>query len=192
MTAVNAKTHGVKALKQYLLKAGKTENKALQTAIKVQGFKLRKRLQQAIRQGAPGGEKFAPLTFIRRKTGRTTKPMRRLALAVRYRVADKDPFDFRIGWTGPGVSKKWKYLAETLQAGFTKRVTEKQRRFFRQLGGQMTKRSKIRKYLFLKKTTTHMTTPARPILDPFWRVHEDRSWREIKKNYRRKLAGKRI
>ena len=186
------KIHGLKKLQKYLDQASKAEDKALQTAIKVEGFKLRKKLQKEIRQGAPGGQKFDPLSFIRRKTGRTTKPLRRLAIAVRYFIPSTKPFEMHIGWTGRGVSKKWKYLAKSLQEGFTKPVTEKQRKYFRVLGGQLTKRSKVRKYLFLKETTTHLTTPARPILDPFWRAYREQAWRNIKKNYQRKISGERI
>ena len=184
--------HGVKKLQKALDQASKAEDKALQTAVKVEGFKLRKKLQKEIRQGDPGGRQFNPLSFIRRKTGRTTKPLRRLAIAVRYFIPSTKPFEMHIGWTGRGVSKKWKYLAKAHQEGFTTPVTEKQRRYFRQLAGEMTKRSKVRRYLLLKRTTTRFVTPARPILEPFWQAYRERTWRNIKRNYRRKLAGERI
>lgn len=174
------------------------QEKALNTAVKVEGFRLMRLLKQQIRAGAPGGRKFEPLTFLARRWGskgnrlRANKPLRRLAVAVRYWVKDRKPFDMRIGWTGPRTSKSWKRIARLQQEGFARPVSEKRRRSFARLGEPMSARSPARKYMFLRKSTTRFETPARPVMDPFWRAEEKRAWHNIRRNYRLKMKGRRI
>ena len=166
----------------------KDEVKALETAVKVEGYRLMRALKAQIRGGNIAGPEKS---MIARKISRSTRPLRRLATAVRYQV-ERQPFAFHFGWVGPKVSKSWKRIAIRQQEGFTQQVTERQRAFFRGLGASMSKRSKYQKYFFLKKSTTTMKTPARPILEPFWNANRERAWRQIADNYRRKLAGERI
>lgn len=190
---------GAKRLAQFLESASREENKALETAIKVRGFKLMRTLQREIRQGAPGGVPFAPLSLMARKRGKGArrKPLRALALGVRYHWT-KEPFTVRVGWAGKDarqrarVSKSWKRLASIHQEGFTRTPTEKARRYFARYGGSLSKRSKFRKVFFLRRETEHFHTPARPIMDPFWRRYEGEAWQAIRRDYRRKLRGERI
>ena len=177
---------------------GKRQEKALNTAIKVEGFRLMRLLKQQIRAGAPGGKKFDPLTYLSRAwSGRgkrlgSNKPLRRLAIAVRYWVKDQSPFDMRIGWVGPKTSRSWKRIAKKQQEGFEHGMPETRRQYFRSKAAGMSKRSVARKYMFIRKSTTKFKTPARPIMDPFWEAEEDRAWRNIRDNYRRKMQGQRI
>lgn len=97
-----------------------------------------------------------------------------------------------VGWVGPKVSKSWKRIAEAQQKGFTSEITEGRRRYFRNLGLLIDKRSKFRKYFFLRKETSKFVTPARPIMDPFWDAHKRKAWHNIRENYRRKMRGERI
>jgi len=195
---VNVVTKGFTGLEKTLKTEGRRQEKALNTAVKVEGFRLMRLLKKQIRDGAPGGQKFDPLTFLARRWGskgnrlRPDKPLRRLAIAVRYHVKDQRPFDMRIGWVGPRTSKSWKRIAKLQQEGFTRSVAEKRRRSFAVLGAAMSKRSKARPYMFLKKSTKTLTTPARPIMDPFWRSERHRAWRNIQRNYRLKIKGQRI
>jgi len=193
---LNVITKGFTGLERTLKTESRRQEKALNTAIKVEGFRLMRLLKKQIRDGTPGGKKFDPLTYLSRARGskrlRPNKPLRRLALAVRYFVKDQSPFDMRIGWVGPRVSKSWKRIAELQQKGFTRGMKSERREFFRLKGAAMSKRSVARKYMFIRRTTKRFTTPARPIMDPFWRAEKDRAWRNIQKNYRRKMRGERI
>lgn len=155
-------------------------------------------LKKQIREGAPGGKKFHPLTFLARAWGAkgkrlgSNKPLRRLAIAVRYFIKDQRPFDMRIGWTGPRASRSWQRIARLQQKGFSREMKESRRRFFREKGALMGKRSVARKYMFIRKTTKRFKTPARPILDPFWQAEGQRTWRNIQRNFRLKMKGHRI
>ncbi|WP_054031022.1 hypothetical protein [Desulfatitalea tepidiphila] len=163
--------------------------KALQTALKVEAFRLSKELKAEIR----AGDRFAPLTFLARRRNKSTRPNRplqRLAIPIRYHMVDD--MTVAIGWTGPKVSASWKRIAQRQQEGFTSQVTERRRRFFRHKADNLSERSANRKFLFLRDTTRALKTPARPIIDPFYERHHIQAWRNIQANFRRKLAGERI
>lgn len=193
---LKAVTKGFTGLERTLKTEGRRQEKAMTTAVKVEGFRLMRLLKKQIRDGAPGGQKFHPLTFLSRAWGskrlRPNKPLRRMAVAVRYFVKDFSPFDMRIGWVGPRTSKSWKRIAKLQQEGFTRPVDPKRRESFSAIGRGMSKRSPARKYMFLLKSTTTLKTPPRPIMDPFWRSEKQRAWRNIQRNYRLKMKGQRI
>ena len=171
-------------------------------ATRVEGYRLSTLLKKEIRQGAPGGRKMAPLTYIGRrwthakgvisKSMRPDKPLARLAIAVRYYVKSRFPFLMEIGFVGPKVSKSWKRLAQKHQEGFTGTMKPERRAEFIRAGALMSKRVKTRKYMFLRKTTTSFRTPARPIIEPFWDSQEARAMQNIKANFARKWRGERI
>lgn len=196
MLEIKTTLSSVEKLADILRAEMKKENKALQTAVRVEGYGLRKRLMADLRTGAFG---IDPLTnigsviFHRTKTGRLAKnrPLAAMAKAVRYRV-EKEPFVFAFGWTGNKLSKSWKRIALAHETGSTRPVTDAMRRYFAFKGASMSKRSRSRKFFFLKKTTTVFHLPARPTLDPFWQKHADRAWTNIRSNWRKKLAGERI
>ncbi|HUT43524.1 MAG TPA: hypothetical protein VMW95_04230 [Desulfobacterales bacterium] len=185
------KTKGFESLYKTLKTESKRQEKALNTAVKVEGFRLMRLLKKEIQSGAPGGRKFSPLTYMARARGgrlRPNKPLRRLAIAVRYQVQN-NPFEMKIGWIGPRVSKSWKRIAEMQQEGFESGISESRRRYFRLKAGGLSRRSIARRYLFLKKSTRKLKTPARPIMEPFWRAQRDSAWRNIRRNYVAKLKG---
>ena len=178
------------AIKRSLDKAREQENRHLFTAMRVTGFRLRKVLQNEIRQGAPGGQPFAPrreITFGRR----TRPPLQRLAIAVRY-WARRNPDEVHIGFSGARLSKSWKRIAKMQQEGFTRDIDPDRRRQLARKGGKMGKRSKYRRFYFLKKSTKRFKTPARPIIAPFWAKHQNTAWRMVRTFYRRKVEGRRI
>ena len=190
---ISATVKGAATLKRDIKKEEKRARKALNLAVRVEGFRLMRLLKKEIRDQAPGGQKFAPLSVIARRRmhrGRN-QPLRRLALGVRYHVPKWDPVVMRIGWVGPRVSRRWKVLAEMLQAGFDTRVTGGVRKYLARYGTEM-RSKKDRPYFYLKKTTRILKTPARPIIDPFWRRYEKESRFNIQYNFRKKMAGKRI
>jgi len=184
---------GLKSLEKSLGAKIKSERKALNNAIKVEGFRLRKVLIDEIKQGAPGGKAFAPRTYISKAYTRKPrqKPLVRLTLGARYYIPTKDPIVMHIGWVGPGVSKSWKRLAEMHQEGFTSPVREARRRYLVKIMTERGKRSIYRRFI-PKESTTIFKTPARPIITPFWQRHQHQAYRNIRNNYRRKLAGERI
>lgn len=194
MLAMRLEIKGLKQLQTAFKAEQAKQQKALNTAIKVEGYRLRKVLQQEIRQGAPGGKKFAPLSIIAKKRfgNRRTGPLSKLAVAVRYWVPERNPIEMHVGWTGPKISKSWKRIARWHQKGFAFPVTEELRRALRRRGARLPKRSKFRRYFFLRKTTMEFHVPPRPIIDPFWRTHEDEAWCNIRHNWKRKMRGERI
>jgi len=189
--------------------------KATDTALKVEGFRLKKLLEKELKAGAPGGRAFDPLTEMARRTmGKYDKSVRpaRKALtrsrgaesmhrAIRYNAYSLyRKFVFAFGFIDPAkgekLSKSWKRLARLHQEGFVRTVTEAQRRYYARRGsklvGKTGRRLKAAKFFFLKKGTTTFRTPARPIIDPFWAAHRGEAERNVKSNFEKKLRGERI
>jgi hypothetical protein len=188
---------GAQKLAADLKAVRKQEVKDLNTAIRVEVFSMRKELKADIRSGAPGGKRFAPLTFLARrkrdsKRFSPNKPLSRLALGIMYNIKRWNPFEIALGWTGPRVSESWKRIAEAQQKGFDRPVTDPQERYFRHRGEEISERSKNRKFFFLRKSTTQMDTPERPSIEPVWKAREREAWVNIRNNYRKKLKGQRI
>ena len=202
---LGAQLRGVNKLKQFLNKAEKEHKKALETAVRVEGFKRMTQFKKEIRQGRPGGRPFAPASEISKTRKRSGKILNRLALGVRY-VVTKNPFEFRFGWVGPRVSKSWKRLAQIHQVGFTREVTPEQRRYLRIVGGSLKGRysrggrsggqvmgaHRNAKYFFIRPDTTHFKTPARPMRDPFFRANRRDMLLGVERGFKRKVAGFRI
>jgi len=187
-------TRGFKNLDRVLKVESKRQKKALDTSVRVEGFRLMRLLKAEIRKGKPGGREFAPLSFIARRWGHRGRnsPLRRLAIAVRYFVAARDPLELQIGWVGPRVSERWRYFAKILQEGFERPVSEAQRKAMARSGGKMSGRSRNRQYFFLRRETKTFKTPPRPIMEPFWVAYRNETRRNITDNFRRKMRGERI
>jgi len=184
---------GADTLKRDIKNEAKRTRYAMNLAVRVEGFRLMRLLKKEIRDGAPGGRQFPELSVIARKRlhrGRN-EPLRRLALGVRYDIKDHDPVEMHIGWTGSRVSRRWKHLARVLQEGFETSVTPGIRKYLAGYGSGIRDRASVR-YFMLKKSTHTLRTPARPIIDPFWRRHERDARRNIVNNFRRKMKGERI
>ena len=194
MIKMDATVRGLPKLRRYLKAESKAQKKDLAVAMKVEGFREMKLLKQQIRQGAPGGRRFAPLTFIARFNWRRRRnhPLTRLAIGVRYYIPRKTHPEFHFGWVGPKVSKSWKRLAKMHQEGFTGEITPDMRRWLGKRKESENVPRKYRRYFGIRKQRTHFTTPARPILDPFWRAMKPTAMRNIANNYMRKRRGHRI
>ncbi len=169
------------------------KDKALQTAIKVESFRLQRVIRQGIRTASPGGQRLEAKTAIaRRRNGRfeNKKPFRGMASSVRY---DFDPLknEARIGWTNRSAARLL-WLAERYQEGFETKVTPGMRRLFARRGAELSKQSRLRKYFFLSKETKWMETPERQIIEPVFKSERGRIGRNIAKNFRLKMAGQRI
>ena len=119
--------------------------------------------------------------------------MRAFSQAVRYWVADISPLELHVGFAGPKVSKRWKHLARILQEGFAAGdMPESRRELLAGIGRRLGKGVKGRRFLFLRKQTRSFRTPARPMIEPFWKAYRNDAWRNIRRNYQRKLKGERI
>lgn len=186
--------------------------KAARTAAKVEGFRLLKALAGDIRQSAPGGSGYDPLsTIARRRAGRfmTRKPFTNLLstamagsagalgitkgiIPVRYDATEAgDQLIVSVGFT-ERLSRSWRRLGRLHQEGFSRVISDKQRRWLANVGAGISPRSKLRKFFFLKKKTRQFETPKREIVDPFWRAQESRTQRNLISNFERKLKGERI
>ncbi len=190
---------GVKKAERFFKDQKKASEKAMNTAIKVEAFRLKKKLQSDLRKGAPGGSDLSPLSYIARRMWRNPnrKPLSKLAPAVRYRVAKQTPFTAEVGFVQPGsgshkVSSSWRRLAKLHQEGFTQDITRRQRFFVINRGAELGTVEGGNTPFFLRKSTKKFTTPARPIIDPFWRANRKKARQNIKGNFRRKMKGQRI
>jgi hypothetical protein len=185
---------GIEKVLGYIERNHAAEKKALNTAIRGEGFRLMRKLQAEIREGAPGNRRFTASSIISQTRKKSKKVLNRLAISVRYFVMP-EPLQFHFGWTGPKVSKSWKRLAAIHQEGFDHDVTETQRKYFAKLGGRIKGKARSQeraKYFFIKKETTRFKTLARPMIAPFWQAHNREVIPNIRRNFRLKLAGKRF
>ena len=194
---------GLKNLQKDLKAESRRQKRALTTAIKVEGFRLRKVLVKEIKKGAPGGRKFASLTWLGRAwhqgrgNWRANKPLASLTRGI-FVHYNSSAMSVQVGWVGPRSSVTMKRLAKQHQEGFTaplgsgKYSGSFKRGFFAAKAARMSRRSKGRKFLFIRKSTTSFRTPARPIMEPFWDMHEKEVWPNIRSNFRRKMRGERI
>lgn len=211
---ITATVKGLSKLQKAVKAESKRQNKALERAIRVEGYRIRKEMKEEMRAGAPGGQRFAPLSFIARRASARPRPNNPLtaktdpwgighggysmANAIRYGVKSRSPFSLAIGWTDADVagryklSESWKRLARIHQKGFTRGVTEFQRRWLANRGAALGTIEGGRTPFFLKKSTRYFHTPARPVIDPYWRKHKGESLRNIRSNFLRKLKGERI
>ena len=99
--------------------------------------------------------------------------------------------------TGNQLSRSWTSIAENVQDGGQVDVGEKTRLrgliiWFGGLYAKHKKYPRLRKFFFLRKTTTKFTLPARPIVPPFWRTHRADADRNIVSNFNKKMRGDRI
>ena len=200
---------GGKKVADWLEKQEAAAKKAHQTAVKVEGYRLMALLRTEIKKGAPGGRQFPDLSFIALRMQRKVRgsgawirqspnrePLARLATAVRYAVT-KFPFSMTVGFVQPlgranQISNTWRRIAKAQQSGFSRRITQKQREAFARRGGELGSVEGGNTPFFIKKSTKTMTTPARPIISPFWQAHKNAARINIRNNFRSKMAGERI
>lgn len=183
--------------------------KALNSATKGEGFRMMRLFQKEIREAAPGGRRFKAPTLLnqaRKNQSASKSVLNVLAYGVKYLIKSNalDPIDFRFGWVGPQSSKSYKRLAQEHQEGFTKDITDKQRRYFRYLGFQRLwgrskrmgathdERKRAVRVFFLRDETREFNTPARPMRDPFWQAHQKEVMPNIKRNFKIKMEGGRF
>jgi len=185
---------GLESARNKLEKKARDTDKAKDTALKVTGFRLTRLLNREIRQGAPGGRKFEPLSWIARGSRTRKKPFS--WVRARYSVErSRHGAIVHVGFprSGRGALPKHQIaLVEKLQAGYEIQRTPKMRRYFARKGAELGSRARRRKYYFFRKDVTRHKIPERRIIDPFWDRHEAETRRNIPELIKRKLRGERI
>lgn len=203
---------GAKKVARYLDRSKKATDKALHTAVKVEGFRMMRLLKKQIKQGRPGNRALAPLSFIGRrldrKVGRNIDetrrqspnrpPMTRMAQGIKYRIKNSHPFSMTVGFVAPtGRSQdhkqgSWRHLARQHAMGFTRKITPELRGRVIRKGGVLGKIEGGDSPFFLKRSTRRFRTPARPLVEPFWQANQMVARMNIDRNFKRKLRGERI
>jgi hypothetical protein len=199
MIEMKATAAGAENLRRIMLVESVASRRALKNAIRTEAFSLRQTIQQAIRMSAPApGQHLRDLSMIartvnRRQGLRHPRPLLRLAGGVTYDV-DDNGMTMRVGFTKR--SPRWTVIAaDRQQAGFTRPVTEKMRRYMAWRGSERrAKRTwKTRRTgnpLMLRKTTTRFVVPPRPIIEPFWDWQRTQTIGRIRKNFRTIMRGR--
>lgn len=185
--------------KRELEREDKRRIKAAQNATKVEGFRLRKKLVEEIKEGSPGGMQFSPLREIakarQKGKGKGTKSaLQRLAFLVRYATEYKDGgMKMSIGYIDPHVSRSWQRIVTLAQQTQTKPISAETRKGILEMGYKLKKKGDpAARFFMLRPDTKTFTTPARPILEPFWSRRKAESERNIIQNFERKMRGERI
>lgn len=188
--------------------ADKRRVKSAETSVKVEGFRLMQVLKKELRAGSPGGRASRPLRNITHGLRRRkSNPLARFAKAVRYHTSGTGSgLTVEVGfltWRVPGaranttkLSSKssgttWRKKADVTQRGTTLNADD-YRQYFIRFGNSLGKRSKYRRFFFLKKTTKTLKIPARPMIDPFWARHKAEAAANIRRNFKLKMQGIRI
>jgi hypothetical protein len=189
------------------------------SAVKAEGYRLWKLMRAEIAAGAPGGSAFEPLREISQWSGRRT-PLKGLSRAVRYKKTGSGlNFRMEIGavdsraerrdtsgvdalggmgreWADKGLSNAWVTIFSRQQAGFQTSVPADLRAFYAGIGGALLKKKGAMagwaRFFFLRKETTQFTTPARDIVDTFWRSQQGSLQGNLSAYFAKKLAGEKI
>jgi hypothetical protein len=178
---------------------GARVTKAMETAVKVEGYRLMKILKEQLRAGKPGGSELDPLTEIGKRYGKpiNRKPLSRLAPVIRYGVERRgDGMVVGIGFIDYGskkLSKSWLRIAEEQQEGAIRAISEERRKGIISIGVSLAKRKDATaRFFFLRETTQTAKIPPRPVIGPFISAHLKGSGRIIVSNFERKMRGERI
>ena len=180
--------------------------KAASTALKREGFLLAAELRKDIKAGiAPklssqarrfGGKFPARKPFTKLRSTQDASGPSKGIIPIRYNpVMSAKDLKVEVGLVDTRqekISKSWIRIFTRQEAGFTQKVTTRQRRYLARLGGEMPKTMRLRKHLFLRKGTTMLKTPARPIIGPFFSKWRVLSMHRLSQNFDKKMRGKRI
>jgi hypothetical protein len=201
-----AEIKGIQNLHRALAAETARQRKAVNNAVRIEGFRLRGLLKKELASGKPGGQQLIPLREIgtvqtgemrnirRPASGRRpkTRPLANLRHGIFYDIKPGHDFQIAVGWVGSQSSTTMKRLATIHQEGFKGGMKDNVRRFLAKEGVALPEKSRKRKYYFIRKETKTFVTPARPIMVPFWAKYRAISWNNIRNNYARKLRGEYI
>lgn len=198
---------GSRKLYRDLKAENRRQQRALNLAIKVEGYRQLRQLREAIKSGRPNGLPYRwPLSHIARrtKTGLFKKnqiPLYRLARLLRYNAEYRNgEIHFSFGFMNTNrsaLSGTWKDILIKHQEGvdvlYGGSRTELGIRFAR-IGARLKKKGDPdAKFFFLKKTTgRRIKLPDRAIVPPYWQANRAEAIVNIRRNFAAKLAGRRI
>lgn len=206
MIKIEINSAGISNLQALIPQVNAQSRKALADAIRGEAFSMRESLKNNIRFGAPSpSAPFKPLSIIARSVRRRRTmairhdlPLLKLASAVTYYVKAGENYTVKVGFPKEyGKTPLWARRAALLQqTGFTRPVTPRMREMFagqgeRRAGSRSRKQQTISRALFLRKETTELKTPPRPIIAPFWEYAKRNVTAQIIAKFRTKMAGQR-
>jgi hypothetical protein len=207
MIKIEINSGGISNLQNLITEDSAFARKALADAIRGEAFSLRESLKNNIRYGAPSPTApFKPLSIIARSVRRRRTmgirhelPLLKLASAVTYYVKSGENYTVKVGFPKEYArTPLWARQAALMQqTGFTRTVTPRMREMFagqaeRRAGSRSHKQQLISRALFLRKETTVLKTPPRPIIAPFWEFSKDKVTSQILSKFRLKMAGQRF
>jgi hypothetical protein len=209
MIELQATLQGAEDMARRIESARQRAVKAKQTAIKVEAFRLLKKLRAEVRQGTPGGKPYdnPKLSAIASytKSGRlkkNTTPLARLAKLLRYKVSGDNLQNFAVefGFTDTArsrLSRSYKQILIANQQGaevlYSGSRTELGARLAR-IGGKLKKKGNAdARLFFLRKSGRNtMKLPSRDIINTHWQANQQEAVRNIQKNFQAKMRGERI
>lgn len=195
---------GVRQLNRDLGAETKRQKKALNTALRVEGYRRLRELRDEIRAGRPGGHPYAAaLSKLagRTKAGRLRKnqaPLYRIARMLRYDIVYKNgDLSFSFGFMDRGrrpISSTYKQMLQKHQEGIDVLYRGSRAELgirFARIGAKLKKKGDPdARYFFLRKTTGRkIDLPKRPVVNPFWEEKRGDAIASIRRNFRRKLMG---
>ncbi|MBN2568130.1 MAG: hypothetical protein JXB42_01735 [Deltaproteobacteria bacterium] len=146
-------------------------------SLKMGGGHTRKKMREWIEKG---GENWPPLSHPTKKLAEAQHrsertPLFGLGRFVRFKYSNRGGNQqVRIGFMNTVVTR----IAKTVQYGKRIRVTPSLREHF------------ARRKIFLRKSTTYLNVPPRPIIEPFWRREERETLNYIEKKFFEKFFSK--
>lgn len=141
---------------------------AVRGALKSTGYWAMRQIQGGMASGSPGGETYSPffpqplrraLDQVLSGRGKTVyPPLGKLQRAIKYKYLNSDArgMSVVVGWTSQSSIN----LGEKQQEGFTRPMTEAMRRAFDAAFQKLGYKTRI------AKSTTEISTPARPTVNP--------------------------
>jgi hypothetical protein len=204
MIKVEINAAGISNLKELIDFDSAQSRKDLADAIRGEAFSMRESLKNNIKFGAPSpSSPFKPLSIIartvrhRRTMGvRAPFPLRKLASAVTYYVKSDKDYTVKVGFPKEYArTPLWARQAALMQqTGFIKTVTPRMREWFASQGerrgeSRSRRQQRISHALFLRKSTTTLKIPPRPIIAPFWEHSKSHVVSQILAKFRLKRAG---
>lgn len=209
MLKVGATISNAKRLAARVEAARKRSARNQEIAVRVEMFRLWRKLRDEVRQGRPGGVGYAnELSRVASYTAtgrlkKNTAPLSRTARMIRYNIQGQGTGEFTatFGYTDSKtqrMSMRYKQLMLAHQMGTEALYghgasrTALGRRWAR-IGGKLKKRGNPdARFFFLRRETGRPKLPRRPIIDPFWRVNRVAAMRNVRENFNRKMRGERI
>ncbi len=210
MIELTTALQGAENIVRRVKNAREAAHKAQDVAVRVEAFRLYRKLRHEVIMGTPGGRPYndPELSKIAAYTagGRLKKnqtPLARLSRLLRYdvprgrglgdievRFGFIDSWRQKLGASGRAVALRQQTGGQVFLKGsrdeFAKRLAR--------IGARLKKRGDPNaRFFFLRKSTgDSMSLPGRDIVNTYWKANRQEALIRIRENFRRKLRGERI